>query len=356
MKESMDTKIHKTAGPQTEGETQTQAGEAHTAEAKPGVSSDANNEQQAEQLTASVEREAVKLEQNLEMFRSLVAELSPQQDTFISERIAASPEGKTLLARVQSKAHELIHSYEHTKDHLSNHYDPRLVKVVGGVGKAIGGFTGFLAGHGVMSAPGSVAGSKAGGYAMLKVFEELAQYLPADIHEKIRVPKSVETQNPVISENEAKISAALETKGNLLTQLGEVTDEIAALPEDQKEALAEVLTRDEAKITATVTKVQETYTKYRDAFKRFEKKHPIVATSAEVLIHWGISPVLESFALGETVVHALEVLASTGGAETLTTHIVGAAHHVQELLHEAREKMSKYDLLGGAEAPQEAAA
>ena len=132
-------------------------------------------------------------------------------------------------------------------------------------------------------------------------------------------------------------------------------DEFTALPEDQKKELSQIVENNETDLGAMATKVQNSYGKYLNAFKEFEKKHPIVATGVEIGIHAAISPILGSLELGEALAHAIEVVASTGGAEKFTTHMFSVAHHLKESIHTMVQKMSKFDPLTYSPQPETAA-
>jgi hypothetical protein len=334
MSETAHTKKQDTEGQTEEGK------EVLSSNEKFGESKETPLEYSPKQIE-NVEKQSIKLEHNLQMFQSLIREVNGDEDVYISASMETREDGKKAARVVQEKIHALIHSYDHSKDHLSNHYDPRLVKAIGSAGKAIGGFAGFIGGHGVMSAPGSVAGAKAGGYLTLKAFEHLVGYLPDEIHEKIKNPKSKEKKSEVVSENEKKMLEKNEEKEELLEELSELCREIETLPEDQKQHMAEIINNNETEIAATANKMQETYSKYHDVFKRFEKKHPILATGTEIAVHAVLGPLLGSLEMGEAAVHAIEVVASSGGSEKLTSAVFSITHRIKDGVHSMVEKISR---------------
>ena len=295
-----------------------------------------------------IEQESAKLEQNLQAFQSLLQELSPNESEYIHSALESSADGKSLLGKIQEKTHALIHSYDHSKDHLSTHYDPKVVKVVGSVGKVLGGFAGFVGGHGVMSAPGSVVGSKVGGYLMLKAFKELTKYLPEEMHDKLLHPDKLEEKKKSSAEMAVTIEQVADEKENIMSELGELCNEFNSLTPEEQAKLPEVVAARQEEIMATTTKIKTAYEKYQHAFKNFEKKHPIVATGTEVAIHMAIAPVLHGLELGEAAIHAIEVIASTGGAEKFTNHLFNVMHHVRDSIKNGVESMKKFIPNAGA--------
>jgi hypothetical protein len=295
-------------------------------------------------LIENIEKQAEKMEHNLQMFQELLREVDGNEDIYVAERMEGHEEGKKASTVLQEKMHALIHAYDHSKDHLSEHYDPRVVKAFGSLGKAVGGIGGFILGHGVFSAPASVAGSKAGGYASLKIFQHTVQYLPEHIHEKIKKqPKETVESNEKVLENQKKIEEKSAEKNALLQELSAVTGEMAALQGEQKVALQAIIQKNEEGVMSTATKLKNSYSKYQDAFKNFEKKYPVLATGVEVALHQALHPILGSLELGESMFHAIEMFASAGASEKATNHMFSISHHIKDSIHNLKEKIKSYD-------------
>lgn len=264
-----------------------------------------------------IEEQLLQTEQLAEKLETVSSGMSPQEQQVVGHALLEKEAGKSATANLQEKTVHLLQAGHHLKDELSEKYNPKITRIVGRVGKIIGGVSGALMGHGVASAVGGVAGMKIGEYGALKTFEKVAQKLPDAWQEKILKKESLQN----IESSQEIIHAKIEKLKELDHSFEIINKEIADLS-PEKRAAFEKLMSESKEIVPAIDRLKSAYHSYGHFCESIEKKYPVLGLLSETAIHAALGPVLEGIGTGKELLHTLELLGASGGVEKLTIHAI----------------------------------
>jgi hypothetical protein len=300
-----------------------------------------NPENQLEKSLYNIEQQSEKLNRHQANLEQMIASMSPEESHYIAQAIEQDPKSQGLLKSLQEKLAHLNNAGHHAQEHLSEHYNPKVVGLIHSTGKAIGGITGLFSGMPLGlagSATGAVVGAKAGGYGLLKLFEKTVHKLPDSFQEKIKRKDPLESvhQNQESLTRELEKRSLLEGKMKLLSQEAQNLD-----PESQKK-FAELMSQDPEVLSAT-QKLDTLYEKYHDVYEKFEKDFPNAAAFAELGVHTAIGAGLHASGIGTAAVIAMDMVAAAGGAEQMTKHLISAGNHIKQKIISIQEKIDSFN-------------
>ena len=308
------------------------------------ISPEEKNEKQLEKSATNIEVQSQKLENNQVKLEQIIESLLPEEGEFVAGELENTEEGKNIMRQLIDKASRLSNSQKYLEEKLSQKYNPKVVKVIGGVGKVFGGLSGMLIGHGILSAGTAVVGAKVGSYTVLKVFEKYAIHLPQSFNEKIKKKEEKEIINEKVEKIEKgreDIREKLKERGKLKLEIGNLSEEINSLSDQEKNKLATSLEKDEKTFSLTQS-LKSTYEKYSKFYEEFETKYPLLTTGVEFAVHASIGPILEGIEVGERALHMVELAAAAGGAEKLTSHLLSVGNSIKFAINKAKEKLLKF--------------
>ena len=284
-----------------------------------------------------LDHELNKMEIMIEKIERMELDMTPEEVSYVQEAIQQDQEGKNILGALQEKTQHMFHAGHHLSGELSDQYNPRVVKTVQKLGKVIGALGGMMVGHGVASAAGAVAGAKIGEYGALKTFEKISERLPDSWKERIKKPED----QMEIEKNQETIKQKTEQLEQLDSDIENLSTEIENLSPEEREKFNQLMEQD-TKTVSTIDRIKNAYVRYGEFCEHFETKYPILGTATDFALHASLGPVLHSLELGKGAIHAIEVLAATGGTEKMTSHCL---HAFEKMKHSAKNVQQKISSL-----------
>lgn len=285
-----------------------------------------------------LDNELERMELSIARIEAMESEMSPEEKQYVEEALMQSDEGRNILKTLQEKTDHALQAGHHLSSELSEQYNPRMVKTVQKLGKIVGGLGGMMAGHGVASAAGAVAGAKLGEYGALKTFEAVARRVPDSWKERIKKPDD----QLKIAQNQEIHDQKLEQINQIDSDIEQITTEIESLPVEKREILNQLIEQDD-KGLSTVDRMKNIYVRYEEFCEHFETKYPLLGTATDFALHASLGPLLHGLDLGTSAIHAVEMLAASGGTEKLTSHCLQAFESMKRAGQNIRQKMN--DLL-----------
>ncbi len=282
-----------------------------------------------------LDHELNKMELMIEKIEMIESEMTPEEKQYVQEALEQSQESKNVLGMLREKTEHMLHAGHHLSENLSEHYDPRVIKTIQKLGKIVGGLGGMMAGHGVASAAGAVAGAKIGEYGALKTFEKISERLPDSWKERIKKPED----QMEIEKNQEVIKQKTEQLEQLDSDIEKISMEIENLSPEEREKFNQLMEQD-TKTIPTIDRIKNAYVRYGEFCEHFETKYPILGTATDFALHASLGPVLHSLELGKGAIHAIEVLAATGGTETMTSHCLHAFEKMKQSAKNVQQKIN----------------
>ncbi|MCD8494791.1 MAG: hypothetical protein LRY46_01570 [Candidatus Pacebacteria bacterium] len=252
------------------------------------------------------------------------------------EHIEQELEKKGIIKKMQDLAARVVHAHEHAHHELSHTYNERTVNVVNFVGKCVGGVSGLGVGMAVGGglfggAVAAIAGSKAGGYGLLKSFDRMAKKTSRNMARKI-TQKTASAEMHMSPEQSPEMLASTIERTQL--DISEKIDRINHLDPDKKQRVLEKLAQD-PRTKDIAEKLMKPTNKYREFWHGFEKKYPTASLGLEFVTHVSI-PLATKGMLDPIVVEkillGLESVLAGGASEKMTAIAVAEAKAFKQKL------------------------